>query len=114
MKLKALALAAALMLAACAPTTPAAPVETNPAVASCTQQGGKMQQVGRAQTWRCILSYADAAKPCSDGSQCQGDCLAIDGEAKSPAVGQCAADSNTFGCRARITGGVAEPMRCVD
>ena len=73
-----------------------------------------MQQVGRAQTWRCILDYTDAGKACTDGSQCQGDCLATDSEGKTPAVGQCAADSNTFGCRARIADGVAEPMRCVD
>jgi len=114
LKLKAVAAVIGLMMAACAPTAPSAPVEANPALSICTQQGGQLQQVGRAQTWRCILSYADAGKPCSDASQCQGDCLATDGETKAPAAGQCAADSNTFGCQARIIDGVAEPMRCVD
>lgn len=74
----------------------------NTAKAQCeAQEGGVWRAVGRAQTLRCIINYADGGKPCTASSQCQGSCLAqsekkgLFGRRK----GVCAKDNNPFGCR---------------
>ena len=115
MRIAAFLMAAGLILSACTPTTEVASIDSAAsAIATCTQRGGEMQQVGRAQTWQCIMQYGDAAKPCTDGSQCQGDCLAENGEASGEVKGQCAPTSNRFGCRTTIENGVAKPTLCID
>lgn len=73
-----------------------------------------MKPVGRAQTVRCVLNYADAGKLCTDSSQCQGDCLGEASEATPPNQGRCAPTSNRFGCRTEIKNGVAQPTLCID
>ena len=68
--------AAALLAAACTPQTTAgsdAPMQSADASA-CAARGGTMKQVGRLQSWQCVINYADAGKRCTDGDQCQGDC----------------------------------------
>mgnify|MGYP003586725036 CR=1 FL=1 len=86
MRLKAVLLAAGLALAACSPAPAPGPVVPTPAEApeppptmsisasSCSSRGGEMRQVGRAQTWQCVVKYADAGKRCTDASQCEGQC----------------------------------------
>lgn len=125
MKLSAIAAAFGLLLAACAPTPgaettgpeAAAPVQSADAQA-CARRGGEMRQVGRMQSWQCIVKYADAGKRCTDGAQCQGDCR-VQGDNARPAEGQavagvCQADSDRFGCYTTIKNGRAEPTLCVD
>ena len=127
MKLKALLLAAGLALAACSPTLapePAVPTveEQEPpkmtvSASACTARGGEMRQVGRMQSWQCVVKYADAGQRCTDGSQCQGQCEIPGNSGVAPgaaAVGQCQADSNRFGCRTTIKDGKAEATLCID
>ena len=110
--------ALALAMTACSPTTgsgDAVPGQT--AEAACVAQGGSMQRVGRLQSLQCVTRYADAAKRCTSGDQCQGDCLyegaAVPG-ANASVAGQCAADRNRFGCRTTIENGRAQPTLCID
>ena len=68
---------AALLAGACTPQTTTsagsdAPMQSAEASA-CATRGGAMKQVGRMQSWQCVISYADAGKRCTDGAQCQGD-----------------------------------------
>lgn len=128
MRLKAVLLAAGLALAACSPTPAPEPVVPTPAEApeppkmtvtssTCAARGGQMRQVGRAQTWQCVVKYADAGKRCTDASQCEGQCEIAgnsDIAAGVAAVGVCQADSNRFGCRTTVKDGKAEATLCID
>lgn len=105
------------LTAACSPTTESGSVAPGQsAEATCAAQGGSMQRVGRLQTLQCVVRYADGGKRCTSGDQCQGDCVSstLGGDQTPPATsGQCAADSNRFGCRITIENGVASTL-CVD
>ena len=115
----------AIALAACSapsmqPDVAPAPVATEAGVIdtaqACVAAGGEWRALGRLQREQCVIAYADAGKTCSNRSDCEGQCLAI-GEvtAGSPAAGTCQRDaSQTFGCRQRVDGGVAQPVLCVD
>jgi len=113
--------AAALLLMACAPQTTIGDGAGTPApgaeAAACAARGGAMKQVGRMQSWRCVVSYADAGKRCTDGDQCQGDCR-IDGNSGiapgAAAAGMCQASSDSFGCHTRVEDGKAGPTLCID
>lgn len=84
----------------------------------CAARGGKMIPQGRMQTERCVVSYADAGKRCTDGDDCLGDCRIEDvtaaSQAGQAAVGQCQANSSRFGCYTTVEGGKAEATICVD
>ena len=127
MRLKAVLLAAGLVLAACSPMptpAPALPLQDEPeppkmtvTTSSCTARGGEMRQVGRMQTWQCVVKYADAGKRCTDASQCEGDCEIAGNSSVAPgarATGVCQADSNRFGCRTTVKDGKAEATLCID
>ena len=113
--------AAALMAAACSPQTSTvagsdAPMQSADASA-CAARGGVMQQVGRLQSWQCVIQYADAGKRCTDGDQCQGDCVVEGNTGLQPgaaAAGVCKADSNRFGCNTPVEDGKAGPGLCID
>lgn len=112
--------ALALMAAACSPMAEQAPDAGAPgqsAEAACAAQGGTLQRVGRMQSVQCVIAYADAGKRCTDGDQCRGDCVTATLSAASAgqaAVGQCAADSNRFGCRTTVENGKADATLCID
>lgn len=126
-----LMVAAAVLMAACQPMPASAGktdlAEATPAVqsvagsedaAACTAAGGKMLPQGRMQSVRCVISYADAGRRCTDGDDCAGDCR-VEDVANAPAagtnaVGQCQASSSRFGCYTRVEGGKAEATICVD
>lgn len=124
-----IAIAAALLAAACQPMpadggradlveTPA-PVQTQADdAAACAARGGKMLPQGRMQTLRCVVSYADAGRPCTDGDQCQGDCRVEEAEGTprdgAAAAGRCQANSSRFGCYTTVENGRAEATICVD
>ena len=118
---------AALAASACTPmasdavSTPATPVAAGPGqsadAAACAARGGQIQRVGRMQSEQCVIKYADAKKPCTDGDQCQGDCRIEDTPFPAEgaaAHGQCQADSRPFGCYATVEDGKATPALCVD
>lgn len=112
--------AAALLAAACSsqPTvSPSdAPMQSADA-ASCATRGGTMQQVGRMQSWQCVVRYADAGKRCTDGDQCQADCLIEGNSGVAPGAavaGVCQATSNRFGCNTTVEDGKAGATLCID
>jgi hypothetical protein len=86
--------------------------------AACARAGGKMLPQGRMQSVRCVITYADAGRRCSDGDDCAGDCrvgdVANPPAAGAPAVGQCQVNSSRFGCYTTVEGGKAEATLCVD
>lgn len=111
--------AVALLASACAPVSPtdaSLPGQT-PDAASCASRGGEIRRVGRMQSEQCVIKYADAAKPCTDGSQCAGDCR-IEAtpfpQAGQAATGQCQAESQNFGCHANVEKGKATAAICID
>jgi hypothetical protein len=73
---------------------------------------------GRMQSVRCVITYADAGRRCTDGDDCAGDCrvgdVANPPTAGASAVGQCQANSSRFGCYTTVEGGKAEATLCVD
>ena len=87
-------------------------------VQRCTNKGGKYSKQGRAGTYRCIVSYADAGKSCQDASDCEGNCNVKQRDfipAGTPNVeGQCSTNSSPFGCYQSIENGVAQTPICVD
>jgi hypothetical protein len=123
--------AAAVLAAACQPLPADGGktdlAEVTPAVqsaagtedaAACAAAGGKMLPQGRMQSVRCVITYADAGRRCTDGDDCAGDCR-IDDVANAPAagsnvVGQCQVNSSRFGCYTTVEGGKAEATLCVD
>ena len=114
----------ALVLSSCMPVATAQPSGLQDQAAGqsadasdCAARGGKMMQVGRLQTWQCVVSYADAGKRCTDGDQCQGDCRIETTpfpQSGSAAVGQCQAKNTRFGCFTRVEDGKADAALCVD
>ena len=128
--MKRILIVAAVLMAACQPLptsdgkTDLAEAAAVPSVvggedaAACAARGGKMLPQGRMQTVRCVITYADAGRRCTDGDDCAGDCR-IDDAAGTPAagtnaVGQCQVNSSRFGCYTTVEGGKAEATICVD
>ena len=86
--------------------------------AACAAAGGKMLPQGRMQSVRCVITYADAGRRCTDGDDCSGDCR-VEDVANAPtaganAVGQCQVNSSRFGCYTTVEDGKAEATLCVD
>jgi hypothetical protein len=129
--MKRLLIMAAVVMAACqplpangGPTDLAAAVPAVQSIAgsedaaACARAGGKMLPQGRMQSVRCVITYADAGRRCTDGDDCAGDCR-VEDVANAPtaganAVGQCQANSSRFGCYTTVEGGKAEATICVD
>jgi hypothetical protein len=111
-----------LILGACAPQTAqvgqvsaAPPPPVSPQ--TCQAAGGVMTKVCRRQVERCVISYKDAGKACTDKAQCQGLCL-HDGKAPKPdgsVTGTCQATDNPCGCFKPVEKGkLSDRARCVD
>jgi hypothetical protein len=69
----------------------------------------------------CQVPYQDAGKVCSGKAECLGQCLsdapanAASVAVGTPAVGRCQAESEAFGCFAKVEGGkLAERYICVE
>lgn len=113
--------AAALLASACTPVTggPAAPSLPGQSVdaSSCAARGGEIRRVGRMQSEQCVIKYADAGKPCTDGDQCAGDCR-IEAtpfpNAGQAAQGRCQVENQNFGCHASVEDGKATSAICID
>jgi hypothetical protein len=113
--------AAALLASACSPMAGDSPDPSVPGqsvdAASCAARGGQIKRVGRMQTERCVLRYADAGKQCTDGDQCAGDCRIEDSpfpNAGQSAQGRCQVENQNFGCHANVEDGKATPAICID
>lgn len=114
-----------LMGATCSPPAgEASPEPTPPQTAAadasaeaCAARGGEWRRAGRMGALRCVVSFADAGQPCTDGAQCQGDCR-LPADAKRTADGQaagvCQANDDPFGCYTTVNAGRAGPTVCVD
>ena len=84
---------------------------------ACKAAGGVYEQAGKMQWWRCSIQYSDAGKTCSDVSDCEGKCIAEDGDRSPEATnvtGTCQASDNPFGCQAEVEDGRVTSFRCVD
>jgi hypothetical protein len=129
--MKRILIAAAVLMAACQPlpandgktdlaggASSAQSVAGSEDAAACARAGGKMLPQGRMQSVRCVITYADAGRRCTDGDDCAGDCrvgdVANPPTAGASAVGQCQANSSRFGCYTTVEGGKAEATLCVD
>lgn len=128
--MKRLLILAALLTAACQPMPAAEATAQTPApvpsaangtdAAACAAQGGKMLPLGRMQSVRCVITFADAGRRCTDSDQCAGDCR-LEGEPSptrrpgSAAVGQCQVSSaDRFGCFTNVEDGKIDATLCVD
>ncbi|CAN5374308.1 hypothetical protein BH09PSE1_BH09PSE1_14500 [soil metagenome] len=113
--------AAALMASACTPINsgpvdPSVPGQRVDA-SSCAARGGEIRRVGRMQSEKCVIRFADAGKQCTDGDQCAGDCRIESTpfpNAGQAAEGKCQAESQNFGCHASVEDGKASPAICID
>ena len=91
-----------LALAACGSLPPlivtpqptAVPVVLPDNEQDCLAQGGAWGPQGMLQREICDLPAADAGKPCTSSSQCQGLCLAND----ASSTGTCSPRTLNFGC----------------
>ena len=82
--------------------------------ADCLREGGEWRQLGKVPVKQCLRQTTDAGKACTDTEQCEGLCIAPEGTVDGAQVGgQCSTDTNRFGCRQRVVGGVARTL-CVD
>ena len=85
--------------------------------AACAKAGGALQPVCRMQKPMCVITFSDAGKTCSDGSECgSGRCVASEASAPKPGpvTGICAPTNNPCGCYTRIEDGAAQATICVD
>lgn len=87
-----------------------------PDAAACRARGGELRPMGRMQSLQCVIPFADAGRRCTDGDQCEGECLAEGGVSEKPdqASGVCQANNSRFGCTTTIEDGRAGPTLCVD
>jgi hypothetical protein len=81
---------------------------------TCMDVGGKWRKVCAAQTFRCVIPFADAGKSCTDSSACEGQCLADTTQsarpnAGEPATGICQRDNDPCGTFIGIRKGKALP-----
>jgi hypothetical protein len=116
---------AAFILASCAqpPGAPATggavatwdgtPAEDDPQ--ACTARGGTMQRICLQGKLTCVETYKDAGKPCTDKSQCLGQCRYSGSAAPGASVvGECQRTSDPCGCFATVASGKHQGTLCVD
>lgn len=136
--MRSLIVLAAFAIAACTPAPASTPVEPVPAATtaepaptvepspepapiadetSCKTVGGDWRPICRMQTLACVITYKDAGKACTDGSQCEGQKCVADVTTATPgatAAGKCVTNSDPCGCTTLITEGKTAGTLCVD
>lgn len=86
----------------------------------CTSKGGEMGRQGMAGGYMCVISYADAGKSCTDGSECESGICLVDSDKShfnlqsQNVTGVCKADNIPFGCYTTIENGKIGHGLCVD
>lgn len=85
--------------------------------AACEAAGGYVERRGRRNAELCVTPFPDAGQACSDGSQCEGDCI-FEGNAQQQSgeniVGICQRDDALFGCFSTVENGAILRGLCVD
>ena len=98
------------------PSGPAPEVIERPPTAAekCAAQGGTIQPICRSGHLACVVRYRDGGKPCSDKSDCIGECR-YEGRFPAPPnpTGRCQLTSDPCGCRDVIHDGRVDPL-CAD
>ena len=113
-------LLAALVVSACAPMPEPTDVGSNKAVpadnpAACATPGGDWQPICMMGKPACVITYKDAGKACTDGSQCSGNCVTTSSlEPEKPAQGVCTTTSDPCGCKQFVENGKASYPLCAD
>lgn len=85
----------------------------------CKLNGGTLKKVCMKGDWHCVIPYEDAGSPCSDNSECQGDCRIYSGShalesQNNELTGQCAKDNNPCGCWGNLVNGKSRGILCRD
>ncbi len=85
-------------------------------VVGCKASGGTIKGVCMFGMPACVRPYTDAGKTCTDGSQCEGNCLQQEPWAPvgTEIFGICEATDEPCGCQAFVTEGRAEAGLCED
>jgi hypothetical protein len=113
-----------LVIASCAavqsdPHLKPIPLAVKPSIptteAECAAHHGNWSQQGlRGGPYRCDLKSSDARKRCTDGSQCEGECLVANTLALGTrAVGNCSEFVVTYGCHRFVQRKVVNEL-CTD
>jgi hypothetical protein len=95
------------------------PLATKPSIptteAGCVAHKGNWSQQGLlGGPYRCDLKATDARKRCTDGSQCEGECLVDNTVALGArAVGSCSEFVATYGCHRFVRREVVQEL-CTD
>lgn len=121
MTFRPIALAALLLLSACADKAAPLPAAGASSVAAaesaaCAASGGVQRPVCRLQRQMCVRPYRDGGRVCSDDDQCAGGCLyegaavAADGTT----TGLCRKNDDPCGCVEHVVGGKRANGICVD
>lgn len=123
---RAILVAAALMLAACAqpattplPVQPETPAKIDWQAAStaeqCSSISGEWRPVCMMGKPACVVTFKDAGKSCSDSSECSGKCVTKAGaQPGTETRGQCTTNSDPCGCFQLVTKGKADYPLCAD
>lgn len=113
-------IALSMWLTACVATTntKSPPVTKGPpsSLADCLKVGGEWKRGGLSGVMICVTPTKDAAKRCTDSSQCEMRCLLkplVQG-GTSEVIGQCQANTEPFGCFQEMKAGKAMPKLCMD
>jgi hypothetical protein len=106
------ALAFAPASAVAQPTTPKALAQLKQ---QCTAKGGRISTSGLRALPHCVVPTKDANRPCSDSSQCEAGCFALQpSPTDGSPLGHCKPDDEPFGCRAEVVNGRVQPTLCID
>ena len=76
---------------------------------ACEQAGGEWGTWGMMRATYCMQILDDAGQACTDGSQCEGRCLA-----QEDGTGQCQRLETQFGCHADLVDGQRDVTICID
>ena len=85
-------------------------------VEDCEARGGSVQGVCMFGTPACVIPFSDGGKPCTDSSECEGQCWNEDvGLAKGDeAPGYCTSNAQECKCGVEIRGGRVDGRVCED
>ena len=106
----------ALLLASCAAQRPATTIVLPSTQEQCEAAGhrwGCRGVPGEGCPMICHAQTSDAGKTCKHSSECQGECVAVDEDAKS---GTCSAHTTAFGCQFFLDDNrrAGDPALCYD
>lgn len=84
---------------------------------ACAKAGGEVRKVCLMGTPMCVVTFKDAGKVCSDGSECgSGSCRLAEmgAPAEQPGKGICAPTNDPCGCFQMVEDGIVQHALCAD